>query len=105
VQSSTSGAVATISRIAERMREINRHTSAVAAAVEQQSDATAQISCNVASAAQSSGVVAAVLAKVTDAAAHTRASAQTVLEGSHSVESAVADLRSEVETFLSKVVG
>jgi hypothetical protein len=50
-------------------------------------------------------VVAAVLAKVIDAAAHTRASAQTVLEGSHSVESAVADLRSEVETFLSKVVG
>src|SRR5205807_557965 len=51
VQSSTGGAVEAIRRIAERMREINGYTSAVAASIEQQSAATGQISCNVTSAA------------------------------------------------------
>jgi methyl-accepting chemotaxis protein len=104
VQSSTTGAVEAIRRIAERMREINRYTSAVAASVEQQSAATGQISRNVASAAQGTGVVTTVLAKVSDAATNTRSSARTVLDGSHAVETAVTELRGEVETFLSKVV-
>ncbi len=52
VQSSTTGAVEAIRRIAERMQEINGYTSSVAASVEQQSAATGQISCNVASAAR-----------------------------------------------------
>ena len=104
VQSSTTGAVEAIRRIAERMREINRYTSAVAASVEQQSAATGQISRNVASAAQGTGVVSTVLAKVSDAATSTRSSAHTVLDGSRAVETAVAELRGEVETFLAKVV-
>jgi methyl-accepting chemotaxis protein len=104
VQSSTSGAVEAIRRIAERMHEINRYTSAVAASVEQQSAATGQISSNVASAAQGAGVVVSVLARVTDAAASTRASAHTMLDGSQAVERAIAELRTEVETFLAKVV-
>ncbi|MCC6778793.1 MAG: PAS-domain containing protein [Hyphomicrobiales bacterium] len=104
VQSSTTGAVEAIRRIAERMREINRYTSAVAASVEQQSAATGQISRNVASAAQGSAMVATVLTKVSDAATSTHASAHTVLDGSHAVETAVAELRGEVESFLAKVV-
>jgi methyl-accepting chemotaxis protein len=104
VQSSTGGAVEAIRRIAERMREINGYTSAVAASIEQQSAATGQISCNVTSAAHGTGTVVAALGKVTDAAAHTRGSARTMLDGSQAVEAAVAELRSEVEGFLAKVV-
>jgi methyl-accepting chemotaxis protein len=104
VQSSTSGAVEAIRRIAERMREIDRFTSAVAASIEQQSTATGQISRNVADAAQGTKVAASVLGKVTDAATHTSSSASNMLAGSQAVEEAVSELRSEVETFLAKVV-
>ena len=44
-----------------------------------------------------------MLGEVAGAASETRASAQTVLSASKSVESAVANLRGEVETFLGKV--
>jgi methyl-accepting chemotaxis protein len=104
VQSSTSGAVEAIRRIAERMREIDHFTSAVAASIEQQSAATGQISRNVAHAAQGTTAAASVLGKVTDAATHTSACARTMLDGSQAVEAAVSELRGEVETFLAKVV-
>ena len=104
VQSSTSGAVEAVRRIAERMLEINRYTSSVAASIEQQSAATGQISANVTNAAQGTDVVASVLGKVTDAATHTNASARTMLDGSQAVEAAVTELRTEVENFLAKVV-
>jgi methyl-accepting chemotaxis protein len=104
VQSSTTGAVEAIRRIAERMLEINRYTSAVAASIEQQSAATGQISVNVTNAAQGTNVVVSVLGKVTDAATHTSASARTMLDGSQAVEAAVSELRTEVENFLAKVV-
>ena len=104
MQSSTSGAVEAIRRIAERMLEINRYTSSVAASIEQQSAATGQISVNVTHAAQGTDVVASVLGKVTDAATHTNASARTMLDGSQAVEAAVTELRTEVEQFLAKVV-
>ena len=104
VQSSTTGAVEAIRRIAERMLEINRYTSAVAASIEQQSAATGQISRNVTNAAEGTIVVASVLGKVSDAATHTHSSARTMLDGSQAVELAVAELRTEVEQFLAKVV-
>ena len=103
VQSSTTGAVEAIRRIAERMQEINGYTSAVAASVEQQSAATGQISSNVASAADGTTVVTSVLGKVADAATQTRTSARIMLEASQAVEQAVSNLRSEIESFLGKV--
>jgi methyl-accepting chemotaxis protein len=103
VQSSTSGAVEAIRRIADRMREINGYTSAVAASVEQQSAATGQISCNVTSAAHGTTVVASALGKVADAATQTRSSASIMLEASQAVDHAVSNLRSEIESFLGKV--
>ena len=51
VQASTGAAVEAIRRIAERMQEINKYTAAVAASVQQQNAATGEISQNVASAA------------------------------------------------------
>jgi methyl-accepting chemotaxis protein len=104
VQSSTSSAVEAIRRIAERMLEINHYTSSVAASIEQQSAATGQISVNVTNAARGTDVVTSVLGKVNDAAAHTQSSARTMLDGSQAVEAAVAELRTEVENFLAKVV-
>jgi methyl-accepting chemotaxis protein len=85
------------------MDEVNGSTSAVVASVEQQNAATAQILHNVASAAHSAEVVVAALGEVAGAALETRASAQTVLKESESVEAALGNLRSEVADFLDKV--
>jgi len=102
VQNSTGGAVEAIRQIATRMREINASTAAVAAAVEQQNSATGEISRNVASAADETGNVVAVLDEVTSAATETRSSAGALRDASQSTDAAVADLRIEVEDFLTK---
>ena len=103
VQDSTTAAVAAIRGITDRMREISSYTSAVAAAVEEQNSATSEISQNVESAAQGSGLIVTVLGEVAGAATATRSSAESVLNASKSVESAVANMRGEVESFLGKV--
>ena len=103
VQDSTATAVEAIRHIAVRMQDINRNTVALAAAVEQQSAATGEISHNVASAAQGTGQVVGVLGEVAHAATETRASAEVVRDASQAVETAVADLRLEVENFLARV--
>jgi methyl-accepting chemotaxis protein len=103
VQNSTGGAVEAIRQIAARMQEINEYTTGVAAAVEQQNSATGEISHNVARAADGTGHVVAVLGEVAGAATETRCSAEVVRDASQSAESAVANLRLEVEDFLAKV--
>jgi methyl-accepting chemotaxis protein len=103
VQVSTGGAVEAIRTISARMEEISDYTSAVAASVEQQNAATGEISHNVTSAAQGTVMAVSVLGEVAGAATATRSSAETVLNASKSVESAVANLRGEVEGFLDKV--
>ena len=103
VQNSTGGAIEAVRKIAERMGEISRYTTAVAGAVEQQSAATGEISQNVAGAAQGANHVVEVIGEVVSAAAETRASAETVRATSQTVESAVGNLRLEVEDFLKKV--
>ncbi len=102
VQDSTSGAVEAIRQIAVRMQEINASTAAVTASVMQQNSATAEISHNVANAALGTGHVVAVLGEVAGAATQTRASAEVVRDASQAAETAVADLRVEVEDFLTK---
>jgi len=103
VQNSTSNAVEAIRQIATRMREINEHSATVASAVEQQNSATEEISQNVASAADGTSHVVAVLDEVAAAATATRSSAEVVRDASQSAEAAVANLRIEVEDFLTKV--
>ncbi|HXD45536.1 MAG TPA: PAS-domain containing protein [Pseudolabrys sp.] len=103
VQNSTAGAVEAIRHIALRMQEINQNTVALAAAVEEQSAATGEISHNVTSAAKGTSQVVGVLGEVAHAATDTRASAQVVRDSSQAVETAVSDLRLEVENFLAKV--
>src|SRR5712692_3771885 len=103
VQASTGTAVEAIRRIADRMREINNHTAAVAASVQEQNAATGEISQNVASAAEGTKEIVTVLGEVAGAATEARGSAETVLAASEAVETAAADLRSEVERFLDRV--
>ena len=101
VQGSTGCAVEAIHRITERMQEIDRNASAVAASVEQQSSATSEISNNVASAAERRPAWRR-LGELAGAAADTRKTAETVLEVSKTVERRVRSAP-EVETFLAKV--
>ncbi len=103
VQQSTGGAVEAIARIAERMGEIERYTSAVSASIQEQNEATGEISQNVSSAAGGARIVVSVLSEVVGAATETRQSAQTVLDASQAVEKAAANLRAEVEAFLGQV--
>jgi methyl-accepting chemotaxis protein len=103
VQGSTSGAVDAIQRITMRMQDIERSAVAVAAAVEQQSAATGEISHNVAGAAAGANDIVGVLDQVAGAATETRRSAETVLGTSQSMDQAVDNLRAEVDTFLKEV--
>ena len=103
VQTSTTDVVGAIGRNAGRMQEINRHTSAIAASVQQQNSATAQISRNVEIAATGTNAILLVLEEATAAITKTGGSAETMLTTSQSVETAAADLREEVESFLRKV--
>jgi methyl-accepting chemotaxis protein len=103
VQTSTGSAVAAIRQIAARMQDINQYTSAVASSVQQQNAATGEISHNVAGAAKGTSHVLAILGEMSGAAFETRSSAETVLTASETVETAVFNLRGEVEDFLKKV--
>jgi methyl-accepting chemotaxis protein len=103
VQTSTTDVVGAIGRNAGRMQEINRHTSAIAASVQQQNSATAQISRNVEIAATGTNAILLVLEEATAAITKTGGSAETMLTTSQSVETAAANLREEVESFLRKV--
>ena len=103
VQASTNGAVEAIRSIEECMGEINTYTSAVAASIEQQSATTGSISGNVANAARETNKVVAMLDEVAGAAIATRTSAEIVLTASQAVESAVGNMRGEVEDFLHNV--
>ena len=62
-----------------------------------------EISRNVASAAQATKMIVAVLGEVSEAAGDANASTRTVLGSSEAVETAAAKLGSEVEKFLTKV--
>jgi PAS domain S-box-containing protein len=103
VQNLTGKAVEAIGRIVHRMGDIDGYTSATAAAAEQQSVATKEISRNVAGAADGAKLIVSVMSELAGAATKTQQSAQTVLAASESVEEAAATLRREVEGFLTKV--
>jgi methyl-accepting chemotaxis protein len=103
VQSSTRVAVDAIRRNTERMREIDGYTSAVAASLQQQDNATDEISHNVASAATGAKGMAAVLDEVMRAVGDTRNAANKVLEASETVESAAGSLQRGIEDFLGRV--
>lgn len=103
VRTSSKTAIDAIHRNAHRMQEISRHTSAVAACVEQQNAATKDISRNVTSANAGTQSIRATLSEVDRAATETRNSAKIVLAASESVETTANQLREKVVGFLDKV--
>ena len=103
VQTATTGAVAAIGRISNRMREIDDCATAVSAAVEQQSAATTEISQNVAGAADGTRQVVFSLGEVAGAADETARTAESVLTAAQAVEAAATELRAEVEGLLARV--
>jgi NO-binding membrane sensor protein with MHYT domain len=103
IQASTRNALDAIQRNTGRMQDIDRFTSAVSGSIEQQNVATGEISSNVASAANETKAVVAVLDEVAGAVRATRSAADTVLEASETVAAAVSTLRENVESFLRRV--
>jgi methyl-accepting chemotaxis protein len=103
VQTSTGSAVDAIRCNADRMQEIDRYTSAVAASLAEQNLATGDISRNVASAAEGAKEVVSVLDQVAGAVSETRSHADTVLKASETVATAAAELQKNVDSFLHRV--
>jgi methyl-accepting chemotaxis protein len=103
LQVSARAAVKAIGSIEESMNDIHAYTSGVASSVEEQSVATSGIFMNVATAAQETAKIVAMLNDVTSAAAATRASAENLLAASQADQNAVASMQEEIEGFLHKV--
>ncbi|KAA2242282.1 methyl-accepting chemotaxis protein [Salinarimonas soli] len=103
VQSSTGGAVGAIRQITERVRDINGATGAIAAAMQQQGAATAEISRNVSEAAHGTDSMARDLSTVADAAQRTTEAAHAVSDAAHSLDGVAGRLEAEVERFLARV--
>jgi PAS domain S-box-containing protein len=103
VQNSTGVAADAIRRNMERMREIDGYTSAVALSLQQQDNATDEISHNVGSAANGAKGMSSVLDEVTRAVGDTRGAASKVLEASGRVEAAATELQRGIEKFLERV--
>lgn len=103
VQKSANGAIEALRRITGRMKEINNHTSSIAASVGQQNAATSAISESVSIAANGTKAVASILEKVTQAVSKASNSASTVLAASQNVENAATDIKARVEEFLHRV--
>ncbi|MDQ0313583.1 methyl-accepting chemotaxis protein [Amorphus orientalis] len=103
VQTSTNDSVAAIQSISDIMEEVIRCTAAIAAAVGQQGQATADISRNVAEAASGTRDAAERISGVTAVAAQTTEAAAAVETTSSGVASQTDELRSVVDRFLADV--
>jgi methyl-accepting chemotaxis protein len=103
IQKTTTDVVDGIHRNAERLQEINGHTSTVSAAVEQQNMATGIITNSVNSAAEGTMIVVATLDDFVVTTAKACNSADTVIATSGAVQVATAELRAETNKFLGTV--
>jgi methyl-accepting chemotaxis protein len=103
LQVSAHDAVKAIGSIEDCMNDIHAYTTGVATSVEEQSVATSGIFTNVATAAQETAKIVAMLNEVTAAAVATRASAENLLAASKADQRAVASMQEEIEGFLHKV--
>ena len=103
VQACTDMVVTAMTRMTERMQDINEDTASVAESVEQQSTATGEISHNVNSAAEASRLIADTLGDVTGTAESMQTSAATVLDAAEAVTKMATQLKNSVRDFLDKV--
>ncbi|MGC2856624.1 cache domain-containing protein [Novispirillum sp. DQ9] len=103
VQTATTEAVDAIEHIAGTIGRIDGIAAAIAAAVEQQSAATADIARNIHSASDGTQEVSSTIAGVSEAAEETGAASHQVLETAHRLAREADQLRVAVETFVEHV--
>ncbi|WP_321335299.1 methyl-accepting chemotaxis protein [Breoghania sp.] len=103
IQGSTGEAVIAIQKIAEIMDEVNTYTSTIAAAVQQQGAATAEISRSVLDATRDTSAMSQEMESLTGAVDHTSQSAQSVHDSSADVSEKTGHLRRQIDRFLAEV--
>ena len=103
IQSATGAAVGAIETVGGVIGEINRIATAIAAAVEQQSAATLEISRNVQQAANGTNEVAGNINGLSQAAGNTGAAATQVHGSASELSRQAEQLRAEVDQFLADV--
>ena len=105
VQQATQTAVTAIGGIVTRISEVESISSAIAAAVEEQSAATGEISANVQQASTGTREVASEISGVLQSATQTGSAAQQVLAAVREVTAQAELIRNEVSGFLTDVRG
>ncbi|NYZ11112.1 HAMP domain-containing protein [Azospirillum sp. RWY-5-1] len=103
MQQATSGVVGAIRRIGETILSINDISTAIAAAVEEQTAATQEIARNVHGAAQGTEQVSANVAQVNAAAGRTGDAARLVLGAAGQLSRESDALRGEVDRFMEGI--
>lgn len=103
IQGSTADAVTNIEHIAEIMKEVNEHTTSIAAAVEEQGASTGEISRNVQRSAASSQRVATNVETVKISTGETTRSASEVLDAAGNAAQETEKLRLSIDQFLARV--
>ncbi|MGJ3263053.1 MAG: methyl-accepting chemotaxis protein [Salinarimonas sp.] len=103
IQSETGDAVSAIERIATIMKEVDVHTTAIAAAVEEQGASTSEISRNVETAARTSEAAALNIGTVQASTARATSSADAVDEASRAAADETRRLSQTIDRFLERV--
>jgi methyl-accepting chemotaxis protein len=103
IQASTNDAVESVALIKKVMTELNRHTMAIAAAIDQQSQTTGDISRNVKAAAEGTRAAAASASSVRHQTSETVQSAGLMLSATDSVRLQAEELRGNIAQFLREV--
>jgi len=103
IQGATEASVEAIQSIGKTISSVNEIATTIASAVEEQGSATQEIARNVQEAAQGTKEVSANITGVTQAANDTGAAASQVLSASSELAKQSETLRTEVDTFLTRV--
>lgn len=103
MQSETQNAVTAINQIGATIGKIAEIATTIASAVEEQGAATQEIARNVQQAASGTLEVSNNITGVTEAAAQTGSAASEILQASNELSRQADQLRTEIETFLSRL--
>ncbi|SFJ45138.1 globin-coupled sensor protein [Bradyrhizobium sp. Gha] len=103
IQGATKDSVGAIQDIGRTIGSVSEIATVIAAAVEEQGVATAEIARNVQQAALGTHEVSSNITGVSQAAAQTRQTAEKLLGASEELSIQAAALRSEVETFFAEI--
>ena len=103
IQTATKDAVVAIQEITKIITQTDEISSAIAAAVEEQSAATSEIATNIEQASAGSAEVSSNIGGVSQAAAQSGESASQILQASQELATQAAHLSKEVDTFISNI--